>query len=433
MNEWEEEDEDEDLQQDDARYGDDDEDVIDRIDRHWQMPSEMFDPSIVGPKYKYRSFYRNVHKWQRKKERMLRKRRKYRNNTDGDYDASSGCLQYESKQEMNDDNSINGDDLSLGYDRIPKKYRLTKKEMELLLDSQPQLDNNSNNNNNNNNNIDEESDGGHINAEDDDEEEDIDDAEDDDEEEGIYKTSSGCKDCEINACYVCDEAFSASGPHRIASLRCGHIFGHLCIEREIRRSGKCPVCDVEAKREDIRKIYLFTSTKSTKTGGNMYNNNNNNNNNKIEQDEQDEQDEEDEDDDDVEILNPDWAPNKITKRGRKRRRNMNNNNHQQPPSKRPKVAKHHYIDAMHGQYGPDIVHLEGAGFIYLSSMVEYCINREEMVDEIIDQNHTLGKVVKKMQGEQENLHSTIEQQKYRMETLQSKLERIGQIAKIFNK
>ncbi|XP_037087583.1 E3 ubiquitin-protein ligase RFWD3-like [Pollicipes pollicipes] len=57
-------------------------------------------------------------------------------------------------------------------------------------------------------------------------------------------------------CTICFEPWSNSGEHRIASLRCGHLFGRSCIERWLRgRDPRCPQCNDKAHRRDIRVIF----------------------------------------------------------------------------------------------------------------------------------------------------------------------------------
>lgn len=59
-----------------------------------------------------------------------------------------------------------------------------------------------------------------------------------------------------NSCPICFEEWSTSGSHRLASLRCGHLFGQSCIEKWLKgQGGKCPQCNCKAKRQDIRVLY----------------------------------------------------------------------------------------------------------------------------------------------------------------------------------
>jgi cell division protein FtsL len=70
--------------------------------------------------------------------------------------------------------------------------------------------------------------------------------EDDDDDEGSY-------------CNICMESWTNSGSHRISSLRCGHFFGHACIERWLRGNagnGSCPTCNEKATKKDVRVHYV---------------------------------------------------------------------------------------------------------------------------------------------------------------------------------
>lgn len=54
------------------------------------------------------------------------------------------------------------------------------------------------------------------------------------------------------------DVYEAAGEHRIASLKCGHIFGESCIRRWIQCSAPpktCPQCKTKASARDIRYIY----------------------------------------------------------------------------------------------------------------------------------------------------------------------------------
>ncbi|CAL8360764.1 unnamed protein product [Lota lota] len=63
---------------------------------------------------------------------------------------------------------------------------------------------------------------------------------------------------EGDTCTICFEPWAAAGGHRLATLRCGHLFGHACIERWLKSQGqaaKCPQCNKKAKRSDIVLLY----------------------------------------------------------------------------------------------------------------------------------------------------------------------------------
>ena len=63
------------------------------------------------------------------------------------------------------------------------------------------------------------------------------------------------------ACAVCLEPCAISGPHQVASLACGHVFGHACISQWLERKkkkngGKCPQCNARATTRDVRKLFV---------------------------------------------------------------------------------------------------------------------------------------------------------------------------------
>ncbi|KAJ2671146.1 RING finger and WD repeat domain-containing protein 3 [Coemansia sp. RSA 1085] len=78
------------------------------------------------------------------------------------------------------------------------------------------------------------------------------------------------EDC--NSCSICMEPWTVSGPHRVVSLKCGHLYGQACAKKWLRRAsqkraqqagaapgsrlwGKCPECNQRADWKDIRPIY----------------------------------------------------------------------------------------------------------------------------------------------------------------------------------
>ena len=48
---------------------------------------------------------------------------------------------------------------------------------------------------------------------------------------------------EGETCSICFEPWTTAGDHRLATLRCGHLFGKTCIERWVKSQGQ------EAKEE----------------------------------------------------------------------------------------------------------------------------------------------------------------------------------------
>ncbi|XP_063053426.1 E3 ubiquitin-protein ligase RFWD3 [Engraulis encrasicolus] len=57
-------------------------------------------------------------------------------------------------------------------------------------------------------------------------------------------------------CPICFEPWTTMGDHRLAALKCGHLFGHTCIKRWLRSDGaKCPQCNQKCKKSDIVLLY----------------------------------------------------------------------------------------------------------------------------------------------------------------------------------
>ena len=55
-------------------------------------------------------------------------------------------------------------------------------------------------------------------------------------------------------CVICYENWTNAGPHGLASLPCGHLFGHSCITQWLRNGQTCPVCNHSTTAADIRLI-----------------------------------------------------------------------------------------------------------------------------------------------------------------------------------
>lgn len=63
-------------------------------------------------------------------------------------------------------------------------------------------------------------------------------------------------DTESESCSICFEPWTTAGEHRLAALRCGHLFGYVCISRWLTGGGnKCPQCNKPAKKTQI--IFLY--------------------------------------------------------------------------------------------------------------------------------------------------------------------------------
>ncbi|XP_051739531.1 E3 ubiquitin-protein ligase RFWD3 [Ctenopharyngodon idella] len=73
--------------------------------------------------------------------------------------------------------------------------------------------------------------------------------------------SSPAEEAEVDegegeTCSICFEPWTTAGDHRLAALRCGHLFGYICISRWLTGGGnKCPQCNKPAKRGHI--IFLY--------------------------------------------------------------------------------------------------------------------------------------------------------------------------------
>ncbi|XP_059616372.1 E3 ubiquitin-protein ligase trul-1-like [Phlebotomus argentipes] len=65
----------------------------------------------------------------------------------------------------------------------------------------------------------------------------------------------------VDKCNICMEDFEETGHHRVASLNCGHIFGHSCIRCWLSpnitemNNQNCPQCNSRADSKDIHLIH----------------------------------------------------------------------------------------------------------------------------------------------------------------------------------
>ncbi|XP_016959654.1 uncharacterized protein LOC108030965 [Drosophila biarmipes] len=60
---------------------------------------------------------------------------------------------------------------------------------------------------------------------------------------------------EENSCSICLTPWEAAGPHRIVSLKCGHLFGDCCIRQHLVQRSDCGICKQPVSDLDLR--YLF--------------------------------------------------------------------------------------------------------------------------------------------------------------------------------
>lgn len=72
------------------------------------------------------------------------------------------------------------------------------------------------------------------------------------------KLSSASEDSDEEAenCPICFVPWTNTGTHRLACLKCGHLYGKSCILKWLKmHNGKCPQCNRNARRQDIRVLY----------------------------------------------------------------------------------------------------------------------------------------------------------------------------------
>ncbi|XP_050741578.1 E3 ubiquitin-protein ligase rnf8-A [Drosophila biarmipes] len=60
-----------------------------------------------------------------------------------------------------------------------------------------------------------------------------------------------------NSCCICLLHWSAKGHHRLIALKCGHLFGEMCIRTCWRQSNRCPICRVVSYEDDIRQVHPY--------------------------------------------------------------------------------------------------------------------------------------------------------------------------------
>lgn len=81
-------------------------------------------------------------------------------------------------------------------------------------------------------------------------------------------TSSEHQSQGLTMCTICLEPVLGSGDHRVASLRCGHLFGKSCITSWLTTSGsrkRCPQCNKPAKVKDIIELWNLTGVSTGKS------------------------------------------------------------------------------------------------------------------------------------------------------------------------
>ncbi|KAJ2409993.1 RING finger and WD repeat domain-containing protein 3, partial [Coemansia sp. RSA 2530] len=75
---------------------------------------------------------------------------------------------------------------------------------------------------------------------------------------------------ESSTCPICFEGWTLSGSHKLASLKCGHLFGRSCIRKWLTQKGShhgkgmgrafCPECKQAATLRDIRVLFARSVT-----------------------------------------------------------------------------------------------------------------------------------------------------------------------------
>jgi len=62
---------------------------------------------------------------------------------------------------------------------------------------------------------------------------------------------------EENSCSICLSPWEAEGPHRIVSLKCGHLFGDCCIRQHLVHRTDCGLCKQPVSHQDLRYLFGF--------------------------------------------------------------------------------------------------------------------------------------------------------------------------------
>lgn len=72
-----------------------------------------------------------------------------------------------------------------------------------------------------------------------------------------HKDDSRDSGDDAETCSICFEPWTNTSSHRLASLKCGHLFGKSCILKWLKgHPGKCPQCNAKADRRDIRVLFV---------------------------------------------------------------------------------------------------------------------------------------------------------------------------------
>ena len=63
-----------------------------------------------------------------------------------------------------------------------------------------------------------------------------------------------------DTCAVCLEPWTSAGEHRVAALRCGHLFGAACARGAVAATGRCPLCCAPAAEADVLPLFVSRLT-----------------------------------------------------------------------------------------------------------------------------------------------------------------------------
>nr|XP_036675959.1 E3 ubiquitin-protein ligase RNF8-like [Drosophila suzukii] len=78
----------------------------------------------------------------------------------------------------------------------------------------------------------------------------------------LHQEMQGVKDelsriHEENSCSICLSPWDSEGPHRIVSLKCGHLFGDCCIRQHLVHRTDCALCKQPVSHQDLRYLFGF--------------------------------------------------------------------------------------------------------------------------------------------------------------------------------
>lgn len=68
-----------------------------------------------------------------------------------------------------------------------------------------------------------------------------------------------------DSCSICLTPWSSEGAHRVAALRCGHLFGLSCARTAVTATRRCPLCNEPASPDDA--VALFVTRVTAADGG----------------------------------------------------------------------------------------------------------------------------------------------------------------------